>query len=198
VGWVVLAGAVIGGLVVGAGGTTRAQEAGPSGTTVVEVPGVPAATAFARTKARRQHRRAAQAAETKASQARARSAELRKSGGWAYKIGAVDRAERDADRHQAAAARDLAAARLPGAALVDELATPAPRPEEVAARERLRKLRQSGGWAYKTGLVAAAEADVKALSEPALEPPLLYGKTEPAPAPTWTKPVESSEKPTVR
>jgi hypothetical protein len=124
-----------------------------------------------------------QSTQAKADAARARAAELARQGGWAYKTGAVDRANADAARYQAEA--DAARAAL----------VPAEQPlvsaELAAAQERLADLRQAGGWAYKSGAVARAEADVRALSGPA---PVTMGLNEAAsPASSnWGKPVEKT------
>lgn len=93
-------------------------------------------------------------AQQQADAARTRAAELAKGGGWAYKTGAVQRAERDAARYQAEA--DAAMAEAAGC----PQPTPAS-PAQAAAQERLTELRQAGGWAYKTGAVARAERDVR-------------------------------------
>ncbi len=94
------------------------------------------------------------AAQQQADTARQRAAELAKAGGWAYKTGAVARAERDAARYQEAADRAAAEAQA------CPPPTP-PSPAQAAALARLTELRQSGGWAYKTGAVARAEREVQ-------------------------------------
>jgi hypothetical protein len=179
-------GVLIGGLVLSAGSLARA------GTTTVEVPGVPASTAFARRAQRSQLRRQAQATESKAAGSRAQADELRRSGAWAYKTGAVDRAERNATRYQTKASGQFAQARLPGAGMVDELAAPVPSSSEVAATERVERLRAQGGWAYKTGQVARAEANARELSASTPMPPPMYGQVEREP-PTWNKPAAQAE-----
>lgn len=73
--------------------------------------------------------------------------EVRQAGAWAYKTGAVARAEREAQAAQA----------VGGEA---ELSVPSP--AQAAALARLEELRQAGGWAYKTGAVARAEREVQA------------------------------------
>jgi hypothetical protein len=80
--------------------------------------------------------------------ARVRLEELRQAGAWAYKTGAVARAEREVQ------------AQAPG----DQLEPVAPSPEQATALARLADLRQAGGWAYKTGAVARAEREVQAQS----------------------------------
>ncbi len=80
----------------------------------------------------------------------ARVEQLRSAGGWAYKTGAVARAERDAQ----------AQATVEGAQPV------APSPEQTAALSRLEELRRAGAWAYKTGAVARAEREVEAQAAP--------------------------------
>jgi hypothetical protein len=79
-----------------------------------------------------------------------RLTELRQAGGWAYKTGAVARAELDVQ-----------------ALAVDDDAEPVVvSPAQAAALARLAELRQAGGWAYKTGAVARAERDAQALAAP--------------------------------
>ena len=96
----------------------------------------------------------AAAAQQQADAARQRAAELARSGGWAYKAGLVDRAQRDAARYQEEADRTVAEAQsCPPAATRS--------PEQAAAVARLEELRQAGGWAYKTGAVARAEREVQ-------------------------------------
>jgi hypothetical protein len=87
-------------------------------------------------------------AQQKADAARERAEELRQAGGWAYKTGAVARAEREAQL----AAPQLAAEPVP------------PSPARAAALARLEELRRAGGWAYKTGAVARAAAEAEALA----------------------------------
>jgi hypothetical protein len=98
--------------------------------------------------------------------ARQRAAVLASAGGWAYKTGAVARAEREAGRYQAEADLALTEARacVPAAPVS---------PAQAAALARAEELRQAGGWAYKTGAVAQAEREVR------LAAPLLAA--EPAP-----------------
>ena len=99
----------------------------------------------------------ASAAQRQADAARDRATELARAGGWAYKSGQVERAQRDAARYQAAADDAFAEAHsCPAPA--------APSSAETAALARLAALRQAGGWAYKTGAVASAERDVQAVS----------------------------------
>ena len=80
----------------------------------------------------------------------ARLEQLRQAGGWAYKTGAVARAEREVRVLTATA----------------EAEPTASSPEQAVALARLEQLRQAGGWAYKTGAVARAERDVAALASP--------------------------------
>ena len=98
-------------------------------------------------------------AQEQADAARQRAAELAKAGGWAYKTGLVQQAERDAARDQAEADRASAEAQScrPAAA---------PSPEQAAALARLEELRQAGAWAYKTGAVARAEREVLSQTTP--------------------------------
>ena len=104
-------------------------------------------------------------AQQHADAARQRATDLAKAGGWAYKTGQVERAQREAVRYQEEAERAVAEAQ--------SCAAPAtPTPEQSAALARLEELRQAGGWAYKTGAVARAEREVQALAaqEPAQTP----------------------------
>jgi hypothetical protein len=77
----------------------------------------------------------------------ARLEELRQASAWAYKTGAVARAEREVQAAQSAGGQ------------VELVATS---PAQTAALARLEELRQAGGWAYKTGAVARAEREVQA------------------------------------
>jgi hypothetical protein len=97
--------------------------------------------------------RAAQA-QQQADAARQRAADLARAGGWAYKTGLVEQAQRDAVRYQGEADKAFAEAQsCPPPAL--------PSPAQAAALLRLEELRQAGGWAYKTGAVARAEREVQ-------------------------------------
>ena len=96
----------------------------------------------------------AAAAQQQADAARQRAAELERAGGWAYKVGLVEQARRDAVRYQAQADEAFAEAQA-----CPPPATPSP--AQAAALARLGELRQAGGWAYKTGAVARAERDVQ-------------------------------------
>jgi hypothetical protein len=116
----------------------------------------------------------------KADAARTRAAELAAQGGWAYKTGAVDRANSEAARYQAEA--DAAS----GAVTAGELAVS---PELAAAQARLEELRQAGGWAYKSGAVARAEADVRDLAGPH---EVMTSQNEAVPSHNWGKPVEQT------
>jgi hypothetical protein len=103
-------------------------------------------------------------AQQQADAARQRASELARGGGWAYKTGRVEQAQRDAARYQAEADEALAVARsCPAPA--------APSPAQATALARLDELRRAGGWAYKTGAVARAERDVQSLA--------VGGETEP-------------------
>jgi hypothetical protein len=96
-------------------------------------------------------------AQQQADAARQRVTELARAGGWAYKTGLFERAQRDAVRYQTEADRALAEAMacpLPAAAS----------PAQAAALARLEELRHAGGWAYKTGAVARAEREVQSLA----------------------------------
>jgi hypothetical protein len=93
----------------------------------------------------------------------ARLEELRQAGGWAYKTGAVARAERDVQ------------SQITG----DEAEPVVPSPAQAAAIARLEELRQAGGWAYKTGAVARAERDVQSLAAP--QPTAICGGPEAQP-----------------
>lgn len=125
----------------------------------------------------------AAAKQAQADSARAQAANLAKQGGWAYKSGAIDRANRDTARFQAEAdAARAATTSVPSAP------APAVSPELAAAQARLETLRKAGGWAYKSGAVARAEADVRALSGPQ---EVKMGRNETSsPATNWGKPVE--------
>jgi hypothetical protein len=95
------------------------------------------------------------AAQQQADAARQRATELARAGGWAYKVGLVAQAQRDAVRYQEEADR--------AAAEAQPCPPPAPpSPAQAAAFARLEELRQAGGWAYKTGAVARAEREVQA------------------------------------
>jgi hypothetical protein len=93
-------------------------------------------------------------AQQQADAARQRAAELAKAGGWAYKTGLVQQAERDAARYQAEADRASAEAQSCPAAATPSAA-------QTAALARLEELRQSGAWAQKTGAVARAERELQ-------------------------------------
>lgn len=96
-------------------------------------------------------------AQQQADAARQRAADLARAGGWAYKTGQVQEAEREAARYQGQADEANAEA-------LSCPRSPAPSPALMAARARLDELRQSGGWAYKTGAVGRAEREVQSLS----------------------------------
>lgn len=96
----------------------------------------------------------AAAVQQQADAARQRATELAKAGGWAFKTGQVQRAQREADQYQAEADALIAEAQ--------SCPPPAPpSPAQTAALARLADLRQAGGWAYKTGVVARAEREVQ-------------------------------------
>jgi hypothetical protein len=99
----------------------------------------------------------AAAAQQQADAARERAAELARAGGWAYKTGLVQQAQRDADRYQAEADEALAEASScpPPAALS---------PAQSTALARLEELRRAGGWAYKVGAVGRAESELRSLA----------------------------------
>jgi hypothetical protein len=98
----------------------------------------------------------AAAAQQEADAARLRAGALARAGGWAYKTGRVEQAQRDAARYQAEADEALATA-------LSCPAPSAPSPAQATALARLAELRSAGGWAYKSGAVARAERDVQAL-----------------------------------
>jgi len=100
----------------------------------------------------------ATAAQAQADAARQRANDLAKAGGWAYKTGLVQQAQRDAARYQAEA--DEANAEVHSCPAVSQ----SPSPALLAALGRLEELRQAGGWAYKTGAVARAEREVQSLT----------------------------------
>jgi hypothetical protein len=129
----------------------------------------------------------ADAAQARADAARARAAWLAAQGGWAWKTGLVQGASRDAARCQADADAIRAEAYGP-------VVAPVPSPELADAQARLAELRFQGGWAWKTGAIDRAEADVRALSGPEV---VLMGVNEPVPA-TATKPVERTWEPVYR
>jgi hypothetical protein len=85
----------------------------------------------------------------------ARLEDLRQAGAWAYKTGAVARAE-----------REVQATQVTGG----EAGSFATSPAQAAALARLEGLRQAGGWAYKTGAVARAEREVQAQQAQATTP----------------------------
>jgi hypothetical protein len=93
----------------------------------------------------------------------ARLEELRHAGGWAYKTGAVARAEREV-RAQASG---------------NEAEPVAASSAQAAALARLGELRQAGGWAYKTGALARAEREVQAQAAP--QPTPICGARESQP-----------------
>jgi hypothetical protein len=120
------------------------------------------------------------ALQAKADVARAQAVALSRQGGWAYKTGAVDRATQEVARLQAAADRARASGDQRAAAPVSA--------ELVAAQARVQELRKAGGWAFKSGAVDRAEADVRALSKGR---EVMMGLYEPAqPTPNWGKPIE--------
>jgi hypothetical protein len=98
------------------------------------------------------------AAQQQADAARERAREFTRAGGWAYKSGLVQRAQRDAARYQEVADEALAEASScpPPTALS---------PAQSVALARVEELRHAGGWAYKSGAIARAELDVRALAE---------------------------------
>jgi hypothetical protein len=98
-------------------------------------------------------------AQQQADAARRRATELARAGGWAYKTGLVEQAQRDAVRYQAEANDALAEAQS-----CPPPATPSP--AQAAALARVEELRQAGGWAYKTGAVARAERDLQSQTAP--------------------------------
>jgi len=124
------------------------------------------------------------ALQAKADVARARAAALARQGGWAYKSGAFDRATQEVARLQV----EADAARASG----DQRAVAPVSAELVAAQARVQELRKAGGWAYKSGAVERAEADVRALSGPQ---PVMMGLNETVvPAWNWGKPVEQTHR----
>jgi len=106
------------------------------------------------------------AAQQQADAARLRASELAKGGGWAYKTGRVEQAQRDAARYQAEADEALAVA-------LSCAAPSAPSPAQATALTRLAELRRAGGWAYKSGAVARAERDLQAAMVGDAEPVVL-------------------------
>jgi hypothetical protein len=123
----------------------------------------------------------ADAAQTKADDARARAKELEKMGGSAYKTGLVPNELRTADVAQQKA--DQARAAATG---VEPVTSPA----MEDAQTRLTDLKKGGGWAYKSGAIRWAEKDIRAL-----EPPVqttTTGEEKPVP-PDSVKPVEQVE-----
>ncbi len=97
---------------------------------------------------------AAAVAQRRADAARQRAAELARAGGWAYKTGLVEAAQRDAVRYQAEA--DRISAEGHGCSAPAALS-----PAQAAALGRLEALREAGAWAYKTGAVARAERELQ-------------------------------------
>jgi hypothetical protein len=151
--------------VLGAAGTARAQDAASLAANAAE----------------------ARAAQAQADEARAHATDLAAQGGWAWKTGAIDRANAEAARYQAQA--DEARAVITGANRAPRVS-----PEMAEAQDRVDNLKAAGGWAYKTGAVSRAEADVAALAggRPGAEG--VPQEQDPA---TATKPVEKvqSEQP---
>jgi hypothetical protein len=129
---------------------------------------------------------AASAAEARTSQAqadeaRARAADLAAQGGWAWKSGAVDHANSEATGFQAQA--DAARSEIMGP-------PPAASPQVTDAQERVDNLTAQGGWAYKSGAVSTAQADVTALEGDAA----VANSAEQEPQPTyWNKPAERAQ-----
>jgi hypothetical protein len=128
----------------------------------------------------------ARAAQFQADEARDRAAQLSAQGGWAYKSGAVDRAEAEAARYQAQAddARGVASG--------TNWATYAVSPAMSDAQDNLANLKAQGGWAYKSGAVARAEADIEALGAPTSV--ATSASEEQAPPANWGKPVEQTQR----
>lgn len=125
--------------------------------------------ANAQASARAKPQSRAAAAQQRANIARQRATELASRGGWAYKTGLVEQAQRDVARYQEEA--DTAVAEAQSCP-----PPPTPSPAQVAALARLEELRQAGGWAYKSGAVARAEREVQAQTtsgeaEPVAPPP---------------------------
>jgi hypothetical protein len=74
--------------------------------------------------------------------------------------------------------------------------TPYVSPELAAAQARLQELRRAGGWAYKSGAVDRAEADVRALSGPRGAPrEVMMGRDQPVQrSRNWGKPIEGIQR----
>jgi hypothetical protein len=75
--------------------------------------------------------------------------------------------------------------------------TPYVSPELAAAQARLQELRRAGGWAYKSGAIDRAEADVRALSRPREVPrEVMMGRNQPVQrSRNWGKPIEGIQRP---
>jgi hypothetical protein len=102
-------------------------------------------------------------AQSQAAAARQRAQQLSAQNGEAYKSDEVQQANDEALMKQAKADAFFAQAGVPSCQALAPTPPP-PSPELKAAEARLDRLRGAGGWAYKNGDVARAEADVKALT----------------------------------
>jgi hypothetical protein len=97
-------------------------------------------------------------AQANAADARQRADKLAALGGQTFKTGQVQVAEREATIEQRTAERNFAHAGIPSCQAFTA-ATP-PSSQLQAAEARLHDLRNSGGWAYKSGAVSRAQVDV--------------------------------------
>ena len=106
-------------------------------------------------------------AQTNATDAREQADKLAAEGGQAFKTGQVQAAEREATIDERSADRNFAAAGVPSCQAL-RAATPPPS-ELQSAEAKLHEMRNSGGWAYKSGAVARAQVDV-AEAQPTPQP----------------------------
>jgi hypothetical protein len=151
-------------------GTARAEP--------TPVPGSTAAEALAR----------ANVAQTKADDASDRADELAKGSGWQYKTGVYQAAERQAATYEAEAS--AARAEATGANLAPMAVSPA----MTDAQERVANLKKTSGWAWKTGAIDRAEADVQAIKGPKPYLTSQYeGLTQKAPPKSQNKPADQVE-----
>ena len=108
-------------------------------------------------------------AQAKAAAADQRAAELGPAlGGQVYKGGQVQRAENAAVIADLKANEDFARAGVPSCQTMPP-PQPPPSPELTAAEKKVKALKNDGGWAYKTGSVARAEAEVRAIKQAELQ-----------------------------
>jgi hypothetical protein len=141
-------------------GLTSAPGEGPPPTIIV-VPSAPAAGTPTPGSSADYLQRGIQA-QSDADASRQRAAQLATQGGFARE---ARKANTQATSEQAKADQLFAKAGVPSCQALAPPAPP-PSPELKAAQERLDRLRETGGSAYKNGSVARAEAEVEALTPP--------------------------------